>query len=312
MSSLKKAPTVEEFHTALTSDPVNEELIVDTLSKLPSRDRLEFRKNYKDSYYHPIQNDINEFLSSKFRDLCLVLFDSPAELDAKELHRSLHSFINDYNTICEIVGSRCKRELDLIADAYYKFYNVKLEDDFQNETPKELAEFIKITMETERPKEPKLSDEETKEVANSIDQRGVYNLTKDVEFFKSVLLDNSRDDLVNICRAYNHMKDKDLYQAIRDETSGKNKKLIKAILFSLISPSEYFSKKVYKAIRGLGTDNNSLNRIIAQRSEIDIDVMNEYYKAKREKTLIEDVADDCKGAYKDLMEKLCSKKPSEK
>lgn len=302
MSSLSNT---EEFHKALKSDPVNEDYIVETLSNLSLSERLDLRNEYKKLYGHPIQDDLNEYLSYKFRDLSLLMFDSPAEYDARELHRSLHSFMNDDKTICEIFASRNQDELELIDKAYQKFYGVSLKDDLKNETKKEYGTFLTAVMDTHRPVGETVKDDKAKEVARELANGDMKNLTKDVNLFKKYFLETSREDLINISRAFNGFEGKDLYTAIKKNTSGKNRKLIKNIMFATISPEEYFARKIYRSMQGLGTDNLQLNRAIMRIIDYDVSNVADIYEQSYGKKLIDDLTDDTSGSYQKVILNLC-------
>lgn len=301
---------VNYFHKALTSNPIFEGYLEEVLLSLTSEQRQNLREEYKKNFGHPIQDDINENLSGKFRDLCLAMFDTQPELDARELHRSLHSFLNDDKTICEIISSRSKEQLDKIGEAYLKFFGWTLKEDIESETSKEYSAFLFACLDTERPEKPTLTESEAQSVAQSIKTNGIKSLVKDTNLFKSIFLEKSREDLLNICLAYNDLEGKSLYMAIKDEASGKNKKLIKNILFSTISPSEFYSKKIFSAVRGLGTDSNCLIRIIVPRSEIDIDIINDYYKFFKNTSIKDDIKDDTSGPFGRILEGLCERTPS--
>ena len=42
------------------------------------------------------------------------------------------------------------------------------------------------------------------------------------------------------------LQEKNLYDAIETEVAGKNRRLLKAILFAIITPAQYFAKKLSK------------------------------------------------------------------
>ena len=56
------------------------------------------------------------------------------------------------------------------------------------------------------------------------------------------------------------------------------KKSLKSIIYALVSPSEYFATRVKDAIKGFGTDDSFLIRILITRDEFDIPQIKQYYK----------------------------------
>ena len=60
------------------------------------------------------------------------------------------------------------------------------------------------------------------------------------------------------------------------------------------------------AIKGFGTKDTLLIRILTSRDEIDMPQIKQYYKQLYGKDMIEDIKDDIKGDYQKLMVELCS------
>ena len=52
------------------------------------------------------------------------------------------------------------------------------------------------------------------------------------------------------------------------------KDIMETVVFAMVSPSEYFAKRVNKAIKGVGTDDKTLIRVLVSRSELDLKYIN--------------------------------------
>ncbi|CAK9296932.1 unnamed protein product [Gordionus sp. m RMFG-2023] len=106
---------------------------------------------------------------------------------------------------------------------------------------------------------------------------------------------------------------RDLIKDIKGDTTGNYQKLLLALLtpsaqynaklnFKVTgNPATYFARRLRKALRGLGTKDNDLIKIITSRSEIDLeDIKNEYNKLYK-KSLEKAVRGDVTGNYQNLL-----------
>ena len=296
-----------KFHDSLYRKKIDEETIVSILSTTSNLDRQIIRLFYKKKFPNLIQKDIQTQLSGDFGKLVLNLFDLPYEYDARELHRSLTSFSKDEKAIIEIIITRPRSHLTLVQKIYKKFYNVSLKNDILNLSDKTFSEFLITILASNRPSGLTLKQNDAYNIAKDIIKNGIKQYGKNVNLFKQVFVDRSREDLIMISRAFYDLYKKNLYDVIDNEISGTNKKLIKDILFGLITPAQWFAKKAYKAMKGAGTDEKTLNRVIVSRAEIDMEDIRDYYFRDRNTDLRNDIDGDCSGAYGQLLMNLSEK-----
>ena len=295
------------FRVALFQKKVDEQTIINILSTTSNLDRQIIRLFYKKKFPNLIQKDIQTQLSGDFGKLVLNLFDLPYEYDARELHRSLTSFSKDEKAIIEIIITRPRSHLTLVQKIYKKFYNVSLKNDILNLSDKTFSEFLITILASNRPSGLTLKPNDAYNIAKDIIKNGIKQYGKNVNLFKQVFVDRSREDLIMISRAFYDLYKKNLYDVIDNEISGTNKKLIKDILFGLITPAQWFAKKAYKAMKGAGTDDKTLIRVIVSRAEIDMEDIRDYYFRDRNTDLRNDIDGDCSGAYGQLLMNLSEK-----
>ena len=296
-----------EFHKALFEKTVDENIIVEILSNTTNEERQIIRSIYKKTYKHPIQNDINSQLTGKLREITIDMFDTPYEYDARELHTALNSFTNDDITIVEIFVSRPKSHLDIVDIAYKKFFKISLREDVQKQGSKEYSQFLLAIMDFERPLEQTISGDEAYDAAKELIKNGLKVYGNDLNLFKKIFVEKSREDLILIARAYFELSKKSLYDAIESEVGGKNRRLLKGLLLAVITPAQWFAKKCYKAIQGLGGDNNSLIRVLISRAEIDMYAIRDYYFMDTNHEIKNDIEDDTAGAYGQILVNLSLK-----
>lgn len=295
------------FRVALFQKKVDEQTIINILSTTSNLDRQIIRLFYKKKFKNTIQQDIKEQLSSNLKNLVFNLFDLPYEYDARELHRSLTSFKKDEKTIIEIIITRPRSHLILVQKIYKKFYETSLKNDISNLNDKTFAEFITAIISTQRPSSQTIKINDAYNIAKDIIKNGVKQYGKNVNLFKEVFVDKSREDLILISRAFYELYKKTLYETINKEISGSNKRLIKDILFGIITPAQWFAKKAYKAMKGPGTDTKTLFRALISRAEVDMDDIRDYYFRDWNTDLRNDIDGDCSGAYGEILINLSEK-----
>jgi annexin A7/11 len=294
-----------KFHNALFNKKIDENIIVEILSNTTNEERQIIRGNYKKLYNHPIQNDIKSKLTGKLRDISIDMIDTPYEYDARQLHSSLNSLTNDDNITVEIFASRPKNHLEIVDKAYQKFYKISLKEDIKEQGSKEFAEFLLAIMDCERPLEQTISGSDAYETANDLIKNGLKIYGTDVNLFKKVFVEKSREDLILISRAFFELSKKSLYDAIEAEVVGKNRRLLKGLLFAVITPAQWFAKKCYKAIQGLGGDNDTLARVLISRAEIDMYAIRDYYYMDTNNDIKNDIDNDL--AYGQILVNLSLK-----
>ena len=83
---------------------------------------------------------------------------------------------------------------------------------------------------------------------------------------------------MTIAREYHRSHGNQFIKAIKSEFSGDIGKLITTVIYANISPSVYFSTKIRESVKGIGTNEKVLNRVIVSRNEIYMKIIKEYFK----------------------------------
>ena len=154
---------------------------------------------------------------------------------------------------------------------------------------------------TPRGVNPNPDRDKCEKLANLLIDVGEPNWAGDENIFKEVFIQSSPEELVLIGRYYLRKTGHNMLDVIDQKVSGKNKALLRELLFNNIFPQELYAEKVYLAIKGLGTNTTLLNRVLIARNEIDMDEIRELYQQNYGVTMREDIIGDTSGIY----QKLC-------
>ena len=263
--------------------------------------RLEIVKAYKASYGRDLIADLKSELHGKFEDAILALFTDPIEYDADELRKAMKGIGTNEDTLIEIISSRPPAVLKRIKDKFNEKYKRDLEKDVKSETSGTLRKLLIALLQCSRSTNTKPNLEQCKAIAEEIYKAGEAKMGTDESVFNKYFCCLSPVELAHVARAYHQLTGHTILQAIDKEFSGDSKKTLRTIVYATLSPSEYFATRVHDAVKGLGTKDHLLIRVLVSRSEIDMPKIKQYYKQLFGKDMYEDVKNDISGDYRTLM-----------
>ena len=299
----------QQFYKLLKSRKIDE--IFNAILNTNNFERQVMTDYIESNHSMSIIKAIELVFSSPLKDILTYMFYSPYELDARLLYNAFHSFRGDTKLIVEIFASRPKWYLEYIDQEYNRIFKVTLRSEIEKKK-KDFNKFLLCLLDTEREEGKHLNVEQAEKIVEEIFKRGLKTYGTNLELFKKVFVQKSREDFILISRVFfkNNPKKKNLYQACDDQVGGDNRELLKALVYSICDCSHYFAHNLKKALVGIGTNTKVLNRILALRSEIDIDVIRERYKGETGRELIDDIKGDTSGDYCKFLCMLVNRNPS--
>ena len=307
--AIKKA---EELYKLLKAKKLDVNAIFQAILNTNNYERQIMNDYTESTYSKSIISLLDSAFKGDLKEVITYMFYSPYELDARLLNTALSGFRTDSKLIVEIFASRPKWYLELIDQEYKKLYKVTLKSVLEKKKNNNFNKFLLCLFETERPEGKHLELNEAEQIVDEMLKKGLKVYGTDLDLFKKVFVLKSREDFILISRVFfkNNPKKKNLYQACDDQVGGDNRELLKALVYSICDSSHYFGHNLKKAIVGLGTNTKVLNRILALRSEIDIDVIRERYLGETGRTLVDDIKGDTSGDYCKFLCMLAERSPS--
>ena len=88
-----------------------------------------------------------------------------------------------------------------------------------------------------------------------------------------------------------------LLKTIDSEFSGNNKKFLNLIINILICPSEFFARKINKAIKDIWKNDKVLIRVLISRRYVDLVQIKLYYRQLFKKDMIDDIKENTNGVF---------------
>ena len=307
MSESKYSNYCEQLYIAMKGTGTDEDTLIKVTTSEPLKERLKIKDKYIVMYGRDLLDDLKSDLSGNFGKVMLALYTDKYEYDAEQIYNAVKGLGTDEDTLIEIIGTRPGWMLKKIKTAYKNLYSQDLEDDVKGDTSGNFQKLLITLLQCNRSENNEIDLEKCINICDDLYNAGEKKLGTDEFIFNKYIGNCSPAELMTIAREYHRKYNKTLMQVIDSEFSGDIKKLLKTVLYANISPSEYFATRINEAVKGLGTNEKILNRVIVTRNEIDIPIIKQYYKLLYGKDMVEDIKNDVSGDYRNLLIALLNK-----
>ncbi|KAJ7425750.1 Annexin A4 [Willisornis vidua] len=104
---------------------------------------------------------------------------------------------------------------------------------------------------------------------------------------------------------YRGIANKDITESIKSEMSGDLEDALLAVVKCMRNKPAYFAERLYKSMKGLGTDDSTLIRVMVSRSEVDMVYIRKEFLSMYGKSLHSFIKGDCSGDYRKVLLRLC-------
>uniref|UniRef100_A0A8C1VPC4 Annexin n=1 Tax=Cyprinus carpio TaxID=7962 RepID=A0A8C1VPC4_CYPCA len=277
----------EALYNAMKGFGSDKEAILDLITSRSNAQRQKIRAAYKSQYGKDLIDDLKYELTGKFERLIVGLMRTPAYHDAKEIKDAIKGAGTDEKCLIEILASRTNEQIHNLVAAYKDAYGRDLEEDGTRE------------------EDDVVSEDLVEQDAQDLYDAGEAQWGTDEAKFIMLLGNRSVTHLQLVFDEYEKIAEKSIEDSIKSELSGDFERLMLAVVQCIRSKPMFFAKCLYKSMKGLGTADNTLIRIMVSRSETDMLDIRECFRLRYEKSLYNMIQDDTSGEYKRTLLKLC-------
>ena len=295
----------EDLRTAMKGFGTDETALIKICANRTNSQRQQIKAAYVSLYGRDLIADLKSELHGKFEDAMVALFADPIEYDADQLREAMKGAGTNEDTLIEIIASRPPHILAAVKAKYQQKYQRDLEKDITKETHGTLQHILISLLQCSRSTNLQPNVVACAAIAQEIYQAGEGKLGTDSSVFNKYFTTLSPSELACVSQQYHKLTGHTILDAIDKEFSGDSKKAFRTIVFATLSPSEYFATRVNDAIKGWGTKDHLLIRILITRDEIDMPQIKQYYKQLYGKDMVQAVKSDISGDYQRLMVELC-------
>lgn len=295
----------EVLRKAMKGLGTDEDSILNLLTARSNAQRQQIAEEFKTLFGRDLVNDMKSELTGKFEKLIVALMKPSRLYDAYELKHALKGAGTDEKVLTEIIASRTPEELRAIKQVYEEEYGSNLEDDVVGDTSGYYQRMLVVLLQANRDPDTAIDDAQVELDAQALFQAGELKWGTDEEKFITILGTRSVSHLRRVFDKYMTISGFQIEETIDRETSGNLENLLLAVVKSIRSIPAYLAETLYYAMKGAGTDDHTLIRVIVSRSEIDLFNIRKEFRKNFATSLYSMIKGDTSGDYKKALLLLC-------
>lgn len=289
------------LRNAMKGFGTDEKAIISVLGHRSNAQRQEIKVKFKSLYGKDLIKELKSELSGHFEDVIVGLMMTPAEYDAFELRRAMKGLGTDEACLIEILCTRTNEEIEDIKKQFKKDHKQNLEKAIMSETSGHFKRLLVSMLTGGRDRDGPVDLERAKKDAKDLYQAGEARWGTDESKFNTILAARGYTHLAVVFKEYSKVCKYDIEQSIKREMSGDLEDGMLAIVKCVKNKSAYFAERLYKSMKGLGTDDSTLVRVMVSRCEVDMVDIKREFMSKYHKTLGSFIKGDTSGDYKRIL-----------
>ncbi|XP_066601732.1 annexin B9-like [Prorops nasuta] len=296
----------EALRKAMKGFGTDEKTIIQVLANRSNLQRQEIEVQFKTLYGKDLIKDLKSELSGNFEKLILAMMTPLPQFYAKELFEALSGIGTDECVLIEVLCTMSNHEIRVIKQAYEAMYGKSLEDDLISDTSGNFKRLLVSLCCANRDESFDVNPAAAIEDAKALLQAGELRFGTDESTFNAILVQRNVPQLRQIFHEYENVTGHSIEAAIENEFSGDIKKGLLAIVKCVKNRPGFFAEQLHKSMKGLGTDDSRLIRLVVTRSEVDMGEIKQEFSKLFGESLEDCISGDCSGHYKKCLIALVS------
>ncbi|XP_078525242.1 annexin A9 [Lissotriton helveticus] len=296
---------VEDLADAIDQKAVQKDIIVDIVTGRNNSQRQQIVTLFKTLVNEDLVQTMTVALSGHLKDLIVGLLRCPAQYDALELKGAMKGLGTDEATVSEILATRTNQQLQEIRTVYKEDFKSTLENDVGQETSGEYKDLLLALLKGTREKNSGVIDyvqiNQDAQVLSEVSKKNNRSASQWI----SILSVRSQDHLNRVFDQFQALTSSDVEESIQKHFKGDFQKGLLTLVSAIKNTPLYFADKLYTSVKGLGTKENILNRIMISRSETDLLSIRAEFRKKYGKSLYSMLQSNITGDYATALLSLC-------
>ncbi|KAF7665064.1 hypothetical protein LDENG_00156070 [Lucifuga dentata] len=293
------------LQSAIETHDVDEDVIISVLVKRNNEQRQKIKAVYEASTGEKLDVALKSALRRDLEDITLALLMPPAHYDAYKLRRATKGLGTHEDVLIEILATRSNQEILEIKRIFKKVYEEELDDVIDSDTSGDFALALHAMLKANKDESNAVDMELVQQDAEALFEAGENSEGIDIPVFIDILTKRNGPQLSKTFQRYARISDVSLPEALDMELKGDIEDCLTAIVKCAWNKPAFFAEKLHLAMKGRGTCDDTLIRVLVSRSEIDLQKIIGEYRAMYGRRLQEDILEDTKGHYQQVLIGLC-------
>ncbi|KAG8592872.1 hypothetical protein GDO81_000648 [Engystomops pustulosus] len=303
--AFKANDDAEALRKAMKGLGTDEDTIMKILTSRSNAQRQQIGVAFKTLFGRDLVDDLKSELTGKLEKVIIALMTPSCHYDAHELRHAIKGAGTEENVLIEILASRTPAEINHIKKVYREEYGCELEDSITGDTSGHFQRLLVVLVQANRDPDSKVNDALVDQDAQDLFKAGELKWGTDEEKFITILGTRSNAHLRKVFDKYMTISGYQIEESIGRETSGNLQNLLLAVVKSVRSVPGYLAETLYNAMKGAGTDDSTLIRVMVSRSEMDLLDIRKEYRKNFGKSLHQAIKGDTSGDYRNTILLLC-------
>lgn len=293
--------TAKSLQKAMKGIGTDESRIVREICSTTKAQRQEVKRAYLTMYGKNLEDDIKSEISGNFLKGVLALLMPNDQYEAQCLRFAMKGIGTNEKVLIELLCSKGAFEIQHLSQTYKKMFDRDLVEDIKSEQSGDLGRLLVSLASGGRDNSQTANIDLAVKEANLLYEAGEGKVGTDELEFIRIFCSRSFAQLKATFEAYESQNKKTpIEKAIQKETSGKFERALLAFVKTVRNKPGYWAELLHESMKGLGTNNEDLIRILVSRSEIDLAQIKHQYLQLYGKTLHDAVKSELSGDYQKL------------